>query len=294
MNTGYIGRYDRYNQLSELDAYTHQGFVAAQIGTTNLSIDAEQRLSGNARLYDYAGLKATVATQFQFSGLRWALSLSGRLYDFVELTDRNQQSVLASLRTLRSFETGTTIIFSGGLGSTRYTGDTGSSGTVEYHPTVFQLNGTLRLAQSLTPTTGLAVQYLERTLSGETPTNNIIEEDGVSYALLDDPTLYSLSSYGLELTQMVFDYALRLKAGAYYGRRKYLTQGNYIDGLTYNISDLRKDTYYSLWFKATYDIRLLKQDASIELGAQWMDTDSNSYWYTFGDSYLSLGIDYNF
>jgi hypothetical protein len=294
VSIGYQGSYYRYDRIASLDALVSQAYLNLGSGSTTLGFGAEQRLSTRESLYDYFGLSTAFAQRFGCLGFSCTWQAAGRLYRFKELEERDQQTILSSLRSARSFQTGTTIIASAGVGYTAYSSQVDIDSLTVGRPTVWYTTGSLRIAQSLGQTTGLAVQYQERILNGETPGGFVTDEDGVSYATLDDPSLYAARTIGAELTQMMLDYRLKLQIGAYHIVRDYITQGSYLDELTYDPLAPRYDRYNTVWLHADYDLGSGDRNVTLQMGLQYSTNNSSSFWYSYDGSYLSLGARYDF
>lgn len=290
-NFGYRGSYVGYDQLSSVDAII--GSAWASYETRRLSVAAlfDHRTSIEERLYDYAGVTASAESGWATpGGTRLSLGIEGSVFRFPILTERNKEMIGVSTRINRSFRTRTTIIVGLGATATNYSGDV----FADAGASVTQGWASLRLAQSVGNQTGLALQATFRGMGGADAASFTISEDSISYALLDDPSLYSMQRAGVELTHMLMDYSLTLKAGAYLSTRDYKTQGVYTDEFTYDDTADRIDDAASVWASASLHLRRFGPDATITMSAQWSDNSSNSYWYDWSGSYLSLGIQYSF
>jgi hypothetical protein len=55
---------------------------------------------------------------------------------------------------------------------------------------------------------------------------------------------------------------------------------------------LREDERTAVWLEAEWTVSVGSQSVTFELGAQWSDNTSNSFWYDYSSSYLSLGLQY--
>jgi hypothetical protein len=289
---GYIARMTRYDEPTDLNAYLHQGYFNIGTDRTNVSLLAEQRLGTDSDLYDYAVLKSSAGHYFGCAGFRCTLSATGSVFDFSQLTDRNQASIGSALRLSRFFQTRTTLIGTAATAYTRYTDLPLEPSGAEPDRDVTQLTLGLRLAQSLTPTTGAATYYRRRFLGGASSAAIIDQTSGTSYALLDDPSLYNTSVIGFEVTQMLNDYTISIKIGGSFERRDYPSQGIYLDTGAYDMETLREDEHASIWMQADWTVAFGSRSVTFEVAAQWSDNTSNSYWYDYSSSYLSLGLKY--
>ncbi len=287
---GYTANYIHYGQLSSIDAVVGNGYGSLSNDISTIGIMVDHRTSINEKLYDYVGITSVASHRFKLIGFISSAQLTGGLYQFPVLTERDRGSGSLLFNAARSLPTRTTVILGLGIGYTVYTG----AFETDQQPAVVRQTASLRIAQSLTPSTGLAVQGYMRRLSGNSPSMYTIQEDSISYALLDDPSLYSIATISTELTQVLFNYALTVKLGAFHSKRDYLTQGSYLDESVYDEDEQRSDTQNSMWLSATYALQALGPDIDLKLNAQWSDNESNSYWYSYAGSYLSLGLQYNF
>lgn len=162
------------------------------------------------------------------------------------------------------------------------------------NPSVLQLSFWLRLAQSITPTTGVAFNYFNRTLlSGQ---DRFISDISCSYSqeseIFNDPLGYESHSFGSELTKML-PLEITLKLFAYYVTKNYSAQGIYIDEENYDEITLRKDKYKTIYLNLKKDFEFVKDSKlGLSLNYQWINNDSNSYWYNFKNSFCSIGLEF--
>ena len=163
---------------------------------------------------------------------------------------------------------------------------------------VSQLVFWLRLAQSITPTTGLAVHYQNRYLI--TGMDRFIS--GLSYgytqesSLFDDPMSYEGHSLGLELTRLLL-FEMSLKFGTYYTTKNYSAQGVYLNEEDYSENILREDKHKTAFLSLQKNLNLNFRDGSeliFHLDYQWTNNKSNSYWYDYSNQIYSAGIELQF
>lgn len=161
-------------------------------------------------------------------------------------------------------------------------------------PSVAQLVLNARIAQSLIKYTGLAVQYQQRIA--------LIKQDrslaGLIYGyeqesqIFDDPMGYQGPVAGVELTQ-ILPWRIMLKGAGYYQEKRYLTQGIYLDQENFDETILRDDNYRTYWLtlSKTWNLSFLNGgNFGIEINYQWIDNESNSYWYNYQNQNISAGI----
>ena len=252
-------------------------------------------------------------------------------YHYKQLSEFNNWNVNSSLRFQRSFPTRTTIIGGVSMNYKGYTNadtttiiQTDSSATDDFSmfnnghgkkygrmgdgeflsdtvyqsldaSSISQVTLYVRLAQSITQTTGLALQY--QTQKAITGSDRFISGLAYSYSqrsqLFDDPMSYEGYTVGGELTQLL-PHNMIFKFNIYYTSKKYLQQGIYRDEETYDETTLRDDQLQ------TYLIRLQKSYAGNVFGVILymeyfgMRNNSNSYWYNYSNNYYSIGCDLQF
>ncbi len=165
-------------------------------------------------------------------------------------------------------------------------------------PSVAQFLLSLRVAQSVTKYTGIALQYYNRI--------NLTNQDrgvvGLLYGyseesqIFDDPMGYEGQTFGAELTQL-FPYQISLKSSFYRQQKNYVSQGLYSDPESYDDTVLRQDTRQSVWvsLQKQWGVNFLG-GASItwQVNYQWIDNQSNSYWYNYNNHYASSGLQFDF
>ena len=194
---------------------------------------------------------------------------------YPELSQIDNLEVNSSLRINKSFETRTTFIIGGSLHYKKYTssysfvdtlsiasGSGSGQGTnnevqsvlqsIEVPaPSVSQFQYWVRIAQSLTQSTGVAAQIRSRiNIEGATRTLpglpfNYNQESEI----FDDPMGYELQSIGVELTQ-ILPAQIIMKASTYLGEKKYTAQGIYINQETFDPDILRADKYQTAEYES--------------------------------------------
>ncbi|MBC8180752.1 hypothetical protein H8E88_06470 [candidate division KSB1 bacterium] len=164
------------------------------------------------------------------------------------------------------------------------------------NPSVMQISFWLRLAQSITPTTGLAFSYYNRTLlSGQ---DRFIS--GISYSynqeseIFNDPLGFESHSIGTELSKLL-PMEVMLKLAGFYVKKNYSAQGIYIDEENYDESTLRKDKYKTFYFNLKKDFEFIKGSTlALSLYYQWISNNSNSYWNNYKNNFCSIGLEFGF
>lgn len=185
----------------------------------------------------------------------------------------------------------------GGMGP-GHGGDGGQSGYYYYSPEsentlVSQIFLSLRLAQSITKFTGIALQFQNRTnLNKYDRSVSGLYGYLAESQIFDDPMGYQGNSLGAELTQL-FPWQISLKSAAYYQQKNYVSQGIYLDEENFDQTVLRKDQYKRFWILLEKQFPLGSSDyasLNLQLNYQWIENISNSYWYNFKSQYISIGL----
>jgi hypothetical protein len=162
-------------------------------------------------------------------------------------------------------------------------------------PSVSQLQYWVRIAQSLTNSTGVAAQIRSRiNIEGATRTIpglpfNYNQESEI----FDDPMGYELKSVGVELTQ-ILPAQIIMKASTYLGKKNYTAQGIYINQDTFDSDILRADKYHTAHMSLRKYLSIHKTRLAIEFWYRLYKNSSNSYWYNFDNHYGSVSINLNF
>lgn len=289
-------------------------------------------------IYNYSMLTGYFNQQFQLAQFNWLWSNSAFYNNYSELSQLNNWEINSNVRIHRTFSSRTTLMSGTGIYYKRYTnseqtlaidttsnqimasilgngrGDSGGgrhgmigSGGGYFSQTVYadfevpsitQIRLWTRLAQSLTSTTGLAVQYNYQDLLSESA--RFIT--GISYnyseesEIFDDPMGYKGSSIGGELTQLIFG-RMTLKGSFYYKNKQYVSQGIYSDAETYDGAILRSDINKTFWIYLQKRVGINFRGGSdlvLKFNYQWINNQSNSYWYDYSNQQVSLGLEFQF
>jgi len=321
----YTGNYTRFEKIPDRNFYWHQAALFSEIKNFEFGVLFQQTLN----TIDYEILNSNqfsgyFNTYFSSGDFNFYINLEGMLNYYSQLEELNNFNFDAGIKMQRSFETGTTIILGtifhyknylnniivedsvtqttrGGTGQGGHNpgGQMASSIYSEYDaPSVSQLQYWIRLAQSITNTTGLAAQFQSRIMVGGT--SRFLSFTSFNYAdesqIFDDPLGYENYSYGVELTQLL-PWGIVLKGSFYRNKKDYMTQGIYTDLENYNFDKLRKDTRNNVGVslkKRIAGIFLGSKNISLDLNYHWINNDSNSYWYNYESSYAGLGFSLNF
>jgi len=321
----YTGNYTRFEKITDRNFYWHQAALFADIKDSELGILFQQTLNTtDYEILNSNQLSGYFNSFFSSGDFNFYINLEGMLNYYSQLEELDNFNFNAGIKMHRSFETGTTIILgtifhyknylnniivedsvtqttSGGSGQGGHNPGGQIVNTIysEYNaPSVSQLQYWLRLAQSVTKTTGLAAQFQSRIIVGGT--SRYLSFISFNYAdesqIFDDPMGYENYSYGVELTQLL-PLGIVLKGSFYRNKKDYATQGIYTDLENYDFNQLREDTRNDIDISIKKRIAskfLGSNNVSINLNYHLVDNESNSYWYNYESSYVGLGFSLNY
>lgn len=313
---GYFGLYDRFTNIQDRDFYWHQlAYWGAKDGAS-WGVTAEQRLNVSGyRTYNYNKGTAYLNYRYRNESTAWLFSGSGNVTLYPELDDFDNLKLNTSLQVNKSLPSKTTLIGSVGLNYKQYfseiqdtiytntgsmRGGTGGQRpmTVSTSPSITQIHWKARVAQSLTNTTGAALQYQHRYLFENTDRSmaELAYASTMETEIFDDPMSYEGYSIGGELTQLL-PFGFTLKLAYYHFNKDYVSQPVYLDAEYYTEERHRHDNQINSWIYLEKDFGFgLFQGNYITLSAlyQIRDNSSNSYWYNYSMHYGSIGFEYNF
>ena len=311
---GYFGLYDRFTNIQDRDFYWHQiAYWGAQDGASyGAMIEQRMNVSGY-NTYNYNTGTAYLNYRYRNDTMSWLFSGSGDVSLYPALDDFDNFKLSTGLQVNKSLPSRTTLIGSIGLNYKRYFTEIESIDSVQTggmrggqmttvssytSPAITQLNWKARVAQSLTNTTGLAIQYQHRYLFDNTDRSlaELAYTATMETEIFDDPMSYEGFSIGGEITQLM-PFGFTLKAAYYHFNKNYTSQPVYIDADTYTEERNREDKYNTSWLYLERDIGFgLFQGnyMTLTLLYQLKQNSSNSYWYNYNMEYGSIGIEYNF
>lgn len=301
-----------FNTTTDRNFYWHSIGIWKSFDTSILSFSAEQRI--NKELYtffDYYELNLAYEHQFSF------FDIDASLFPSVVYTSYKNISVLSNVKTSmgftlnKSFETGTTIIFGGMLNHKIYTDPNKTDliqalddsnrvvdNIIESKNTssITQLSGFGRIAQAITPSTGLAFQFTNKKIVNGLASS--VKELNLTYGdeseIFDDPVNYEGNNILVELTQILFT-DLELKLGYYYNNKKYPSQGIYNANAEYNLNIERNDTQNVFSFSAQKTFSLSeKLSLDLEMNFHYIKNSSNSYFFKYNSSSFGLNVSLSF
>jgi hypothetical protein len=326
VSLSYEGNFIRFDRLMERNFYWHMFSLFGAGEKTSWGFFIEQ--SHNSTDYNFYDHLAAVANlDFQFKFRSWTLYWSGNLNynSYPRIEEINNYLFYTYIRLHKSFPTRTTFIggtvfsykyypysyaikspqmsllpvlsswgggYHGGFGGNEQTFQIYTTEETRY---ATQIQLWIRLAQAITPSTGVAVQYQDWiSLSGQ---NRSIA--GVMYdyndesSIFDDPHGYELQSIHAEFTQLL-PYQFILKLAYDVGNKNYTSQEIYQDAITYNTSILRSDDNKHLNISLQKSINLGEMILDIKLLYRWLNNNSNSYWYNYNSTYIAVLLNWYF
>lgn len=288
---GYFGNYGNFGQLTGRNFYWHELAWWSSSGGTFYGINTEQRLnSTDYSVYNYNTATAYLTHRIYTSNGLWQFDGNSQVVFYPKLKPFNYTKFNVGALINRAFPTRTTLIVNGKFYYKQYLAESVSG--------ITQFYGRLRIAQSVTATTGLAIQYSQRILLGRAA-KTITEIPYTTYQeseIFDDPLSYNEQTVGAEITQLL-PFQIILKGAYYSDWRQYIAQPAYVEPDIYNMDIERDDKSKTTWvyLEKTFDFTLFSQNSiTLTLTYQWKENHSNSYWYKYTVKYGSFGIRYNF
>jgi hypothetical protein len=156
---------------------------------------------------------------------------------------------------------------------------------------VMQLKCSLRIAQSVSTSTGLAVEgRLQRRIQGE---GRLLSYQDSGYEsddpLADDPYNYESQSLALECSQKLF-WRMLIRAGWSAEWKDYAFLALNLDGELIPGRPVRKDTRSLIWFRLTKQFALGRwASAEISVSYHLIDNESNEAYSDYQDQIFTLG-----
>ena len=318
----YTGSYNFFEAYNARNYYWHQLALFHEYKNGEWGAFVNQRINDpEYNIYDYATFSLYSTYMYRAAGMnyRWYNQLSYDSYN--QLSELNNINFYSGLRVNRSFESGMSVIANGGFTYKQYVKDVTTTGTLNpsvqdgghwgrggmgddnmgFHensnfsaPSVTKVDWSLRLAHALWEKAGLAVIY-KGNYNLSSRSRNVI---GLSYSneslIYDDPTGYNAQSIGTELT-WILPLGITWKSGYYYADKTYIAQGVYSVDDSYNEAIGRRDFRHNAWSYLSKRIAVGANAAiTPTLRFRWLDNQSNSYYYDYQTTSISLGLNWEF
>ncbi len=326
----YTADYVAFDNFSSRNFYWHQLDLSAYKKNVAWGFLVEGRINNaDDNLYNYADWQAYLNFKFNWNKFICYNSMTMDYIDFPNMPEMNTWNYSYSFKSVRSFPSRTSIlsgmnfnfkqyvnvyilpdsstpadstsmrvlgggVIGGGRGGSSFIG----SSDVET-PSVSNMELWVKVSQSITKTTGMAVQYRQQfILSG---TNRVLIGNVQSYQLdnliFDDPLSYESRAIGGELTQLL-PKDIMLKGKYFVMSKQYPTQGIYTDSENYIEETERDDDYSNITVSLTKTFKRLfgKPHNSAVIDFRYVNVvnSSNSFWYDYSNEVYSLNISLNF
>ncbi|MCB9205962.1 MAG: hypothetical protein H6611_01390 [Ignavibacteriales bacterium] len=308
---GYYGNYSNFNNMTDRNFYWHQfGFWNA---TNNLmfGLYVEQRINQlEYEYFDYSNYNAYIKHKASTDGFTFLTQAAFTLTSYDQLSDLNNWMGSIGTSINKSFESKTTII--GGVNfnyKNYYETNLDTTETMMMNSRRFsytesnsayttQLNYYLRLAQSLTETTGLALQYTGRNIiDGTAKTVRELEYAyGDESQYFDDPISYEGYTLNSQITQ-ILPSEITLRLSYFYNYKEYPSQGIYLNEEEIDDNTIRLDEQHIFNLSLSKTVYLGNENdyaLYLSLSYQMINNLSNSYWYDYKANSFNMGIDFQF
>jgi hypothetical protein len=314
MNIGYNGSYYNFEAIPERTFYWHNLSFWKNFDNSTLGIFAEQRFGKDVYTYfDYTSITGYYTQLINTGDFHISFSpvINFSKYNSISILDNLKGSFNCSINY--GLESGTTFIFGGAFTYKQYL-DPKQSGSYSYIDSTNQLItetytdknvssvsqalSFLRVAQSITSSTGIAVQFTNRSvLSGF---GNFVKDLNMIYGdeseIFDDPVNYEGNNLSIELTQLLFE-DLTIKGLFFYNNKDYPSQGIYDVSYNYNTVIMRSDKQKIFHLSLNKDFSLNENDdisLSVSLYYQRIENQSNSYLFDYKSNTINLNIGLDF
>ena len=314
MSVSYDGSYYNFASAQERNFYWHQFSAWKNFDSSTIGIFADQRYGKDIYTYfNYTNITAYYTAQFNPSVFHIILSpnASYSRYPDISILDNLKMTLNGSIN--HGFETGTTLILGGAFtfkkyldptqrGIYSYIDETNQLITESYVDrnvsSVTQMLSFLRVAQSITPTTGLAVQYTNRSiLSGF---GSFVKDLNMIYGdeseIFDDPVNYEGNNISVELTQILFS-DLTIKGSFFFNNKFYPSQGIYDDAYNYDTEIMRSDSQkiFNLTLDKSFSLNEAESlNLSVGLKYQSILNQSNSKLFDYSSNSIGLNFEFSF
>lgn len=310
----YYGSYINLIKIPERNFYWHQLAFTKNDSVTSLGVVAEQRIGKDVYTYfDFKNIYVFYSRNLtnDFFNININPLLSYNTYDEIKIL--NNIKLTLNYKISKSLENGTTLFLGGSFNFKKYLNPT-QSGYYTYldsnnvlHKEFYtdqninslvNLSSYVRIAQSVTETTGLAFQYANKTIFNKISDTN--KELNVIYgdesAIFDDPANLQGNFYAVELTQIFMeDWQLRL--GYYLNKKFYPTQGVYEDSENYFLNKMRADkqTIFGISISKAFTFDFLNEsNLNLSLNFQSINNNSNSYWFNYKNTTFGINLGFQF
>jgi hypothetical protein len=317
----YYGSYSRFYETNERNSYWHQLGFYNNDESTKFGAYAEQRYNTLAyEFFNYSDITAYLKHKIDWSFMNTLLQTSATYKWYNSLKSYNNALLTLGFQFNKSFETKTTFILQSLLSFKNYInsgtesiaqgrngkgmiGGYGYNSTyadTQSYPRVTstQIFSSMRIAQSIFENTGIAAYYQNRSLlkSSGTWYGSANYNYGDESDLYDDPISRRENTFGFELTQILPE-LIALKSGFMYSNRIYPSQGIYTDAetLVQALNRYDKQKYYYVNISKNFMLSEESgQSLNLNLSYNYVNNESNSFWYNYSFKQASLNLGFVF
>ncbi len=315
MAINYSGGYFSFSSDAARNFYVHQFSVLKSFEKSYLEAYIEQRFGKDIYNYfDYTNAFMFYSYNTNFKDLYIRLSSNLSISNYPHISILNNLKYSANIFLNYGFESGTTLIYGSSFTYKKYLNpvQSGSYSYINEHNQlitenyldknisyVTQLLNYFRVAQSITPTTGIALQFTNRSILNS-GFNSYVKDVNMIYGdeseIFDDPVNYEGNSLLAELTKIYFN-DFTIKAGIYFNRKFYPSQGIYDKEYNYHNDYMRNDKQkiFSLMIKKDFAIGKAEGiNLSLLLNYQYIENKSNSDLFNYKNNSMSIGVKFSF
>lgn len=275
-------------------------------------------------IYDYSQIYAYSNFRFNLDFMFIKTGYNFRYRNYSNISDLSNQRHSFFVQANKSFPTRTTLILESNIGHKSFTGTETITSTSTFSqegkgkgkgkmsgnenqditttsaldiPSLSQAVVLTRITQSLHNHIGLYVQYRRQfSLTDETSFRN---SDGYyqDEELFDDPFSYESESYSTQLTWML-PWSMKVQIGGVVTSKNYISDQAFISTQdTIASGGIRLDDYKQIHLNFTKIFFLNKnglKSLHIMFYYNYIDNESNSYWYDYKNTISGGGIKWNF
>jgi len=315
MAINYSGNYISFSSDAARNFYVHQFSVLKSFEKSYLGAYLEQRFGKDIYNYfDYTNAFMFYYYNTNFKDFYIRLSSNLSIANYPNIAILNNLKYSANIFLNHGFESGTTLILGSSFNYKKYLNPTqsGSYSYIDEHNQlitesyldknisyVTQFLNYFRVAQSITPTTGIALQFTNRSILNN-GFNSYVKDVNMIYGdeseIFDDPVNYEGNSILAELTK-IFLNDFTIKTGFYFNRKFYPSQGIYDEELKYHNNYMRNDKQKIFSFMIKKDFVLGDaEDMNLSLLFNYlhMENTSNSDLFNYSNNSMSIGIQFSF
>lgn len=261
--------------------------------------------------YDYDQFYFYGNLKFLFDYITLKGGYNYRFRNYVNYRELTNSRHLLFIQGLKSFPTRTTIQLEVDYGLKTFTSESFISSpysgqgrrfqpamtAVQEKPSLSQLLFVGKIAQGLTDNIGLSAWY--RKQISLTPESTFTNPDSYyqDEELFDDPFSFESDEYN-GLIKIILPWYINLDIGGGFADKKYLGENAFISPEdTVGLGDLRSDqqSYFSFGVEKSINVdNNWLYSVSLYGNYSFIRNTSNSYWYSYKNNYVDIGLDINF